>query len=168
MSASHSDFTRIKAFVFDVDGVLSADYSPLDKTGEPMRTGNVKDGFAIRTAISAGYPVGIITGAHQVRVKFRCKHLGIRLYYENVSDKSVCLNHFVSETGIQAENILYMGDDIPDYQVMKRVGLAACPADAIHEIRNISAYISGREGGRGCVRDVIEKVLRSQNKWFDL
>jgi 3-deoxy-D-manno-octulosonate 8-phosphate phosphatase (KDO 8-P phosphatase) len=166
MTRSEPEFSRIKAFLFDVDGVLSTDYSPLDETGEPMRTGNVKDGFAIRTAISSGYPVGIITGAHQERVKLRCNHLGIRLYYENVGDKLVCLDHFISETGIPAENILYMGDDIPDYHVMRRVGIAACPADAIPEIRNISTFISKREGGRGCVRDVIEKVMSSQNKWF--
>jgi 3-deoxy-D-manno-octulosonate 8-phosphate phosphatase (KDO 8-P phosphatase) len=167
MSASHIDFTRIKAFIFDVDGVLSTDYSPLDETGEPVRTGNVKDGFALRCALKEGYAVGVITGAHQNRVKLRCRHLGIRLYYENVGDKSVCLDHFISETGIKAENILYMGDDIPDYQVMKRVGIAACPADAIPEIRNISTYISGKKGGRGCVRDVIEMVMCSQNKWFN-
>jgi 3-deoxy-D-manno-octulosonate 8-phosphate phosphatase (KDO 8-P phosphatase) len=111
--------------------------------------------------------VGIITGAHQERVKLRCNHLGIRLYYENVADKLVCLDHFISETGIPAENILYMGDDIPDYQVMRRVGIATCPADAIPEIRNISAYISKRKGGKGCVREVIEKVMRSQYKWFE-
>jgi 3-deoxy-D-manno-octulosonate 8-phosphate phosphatase (KDO 8-P phosphatase) len=165
MSVPQIDFTQIKAFLFDVDGVLSTDYSPLDETGEPMRTGNVKDGFAIRTAISSGYPVGIITGAHQNRVKLRCQHLGIKLYYENVADKSVCLDHFVSETGIDTEYILYMGDDIPDFQVMKRVGIAACPADAIPEIKKISSYISKKKGGRGCVRDVIEKVMRSHNAW---
>ena len=167
MSTSRIDFTQIRAFLFDVDGVLSTDISPLDETGEPMRTANVKDGFAIRTAISSGYPVGIITGAHQERVKLRCNHLGIRLYYENVADKSVCLDHFITGTGIPAENILYMGDDIPDYLVMKRVGMATCPIDAIPEIKNISAFISDREGGRGCVRDVIEKVMRSQHKWFN-
>jgi 3-deoxy-D-manno-octulosonate 8-phosphate phosphatase (KDO 8-P phosphatase) len=167
MSALHIDFTRIKAFLFDVDGVLSTDFSPLDETGEPVRTGNVKDGFALKSALTEGYAVGVITGAHQSRVKLRCQHVGIRLYYENVADKSACLDHFISETGIPAENILYMGDDIPDYNVMKRVGIATCPADAIPEIKSISAYISGREGGRGCVRDVIEKVMRSHHKWFD-
>jgi 3-deoxy-D-manno-octulosonate 8-phosphate phosphatase (KDO 8-P phosphatase) len=167
MSTSHIDFTQIKAFLFDVDGVLSTDFSPLDETGEPVRTGNVKDGFALRTAISSGYAVGVITGAHQNRVKLRCQHVGIRLYYENSADKSVCLDHFISETGIPAENILYMGDDIPDYLVMKRVGMATCPVDAIPEIKNISAFISDREGGRGCVRDVIERVMHSQHKWFN-
>jgi 3-deoxy-D-manno-octulosonate 8-phosphate phosphatase (KDO 8-P phosphatase) len=165
MSASHIDFTRIRAFIFDVDGVLSTDSSPLDETGEPVRTGNVKDGFALKCALKEGYAVGVITGAHQNRVKLRCQQVGIRLFYENVGDKSVCLDHFIAETGIPAENILYMGDDIPDYQVMRKVGIAACPADAISEIQEISSYISGREGGRGCVRDVIEKVMRAQNTW---
>ena len=169
MCVTEPDFSSIKAFLFDVDGVLSTDYSPLDETGEPMRTGNVKDGFAIRSALTSGYIVGIITGAQQERVKLRCKHLGIRLYYENVTDKSACLDHFISETGIPAEQILYMGDDIPDYPVMKRVGLPACPADAIPEIKAISSFVSGKKGGRGCVREVIEKVLRSQKRWsFDV
>lgn len=165
MAHTEPDFSGIRAFLFDVDGVLSTDYSPLDETGEPMRTGNVKDGYAIRVAILSGYPVGIITGAHQERVKLRCKHLGIRLYYENVADKSACLDHFISETGIPAEQILYMGDDLPDFPVMKRVGLPACPADAIPEIIAVSAYVSGKDGGRGCVRDVIGKVLQTQNRW---
>lgn len=167
MPAPAPDFNRIKAFLFDVDGVLSTDYSPLDKTGEPVRTGNVKDGFALRCAIRAGYTVGIITGAHQKRVKLRFRHVGIGLFYENASDKEVCLDHFISETGMASENILYMGDDIPDYRVMKRVGLATCPADAVPEIRKISAYISERDGGRGCVREVIERVMRAQQTWPD-
>jgi len=165
MSRIDPDFSGIRAFLFDVDGVLSTDYSPLDETGEPMRTSNVKDGYAIRVAIMAGYPVGIITGAHQERVKLRCQHLGIRLYYENVSDKSACLDHFISESGIAEEQILYMGDDLPDYPVMLRVGLPASPADAIPEIKALSTYVSGKKGGRGCVRDVIEKVLRIHNIW---
>jgi 3-deoxy-D-manno-octulosonate 8-phosphate phosphatase (KDO 8-P phosphatase) len=166
MTAYKIDFTQIKAFLFDVDGVLSSDVSPLDETGEPVRTGNLKDGFAIRSAIAAGYAIGVITGAHQERVKLRCKHLGIRLYYENVVDKTVCLDHFISETGIPVQNILYMGDDFPDFQVMRKVGIACCPADAIQEIKNISAYISDRKGGLGCVRDIIEKVMHAQQKWF--
>jgi len=165
MSRIDPDFSGIRAFLFDVDGVLSTDYSPLDETGEPMRTSNVKDGYAIRVAIMAGYPVGIITGAHQERVKLRCQHLGIRLYYENVSDKSACLDHFISESGIAEEQILYMGDDLPDYPVMLRVGLPASPADAIPEIKALSTYVSGKKGGRGCVREVIEKVLRTQSRW---
>lgn len=167
MPAHAPDFARIKAFLFDVDGVLSADFSPLDKTGEPVRTGNVKDGFALRCAIRAGYAIGIITGAHQNRVKLRFRHVGINLFYENAADKTISLEHFMAETGIPAENILYMGDDIPDYQVMKRVGIATCPADAIPEIKRISEYISEREGGLGCVRDVIEKVMRAQQTWPD-
>src|SRR5512135_3148324 len=100
MTEPAPDFARIKAFLFDVDGVLSTDYSPLDKTGEPVRTGNVKDGFALRCAIKAGYLVGIITGAHQKRVKLRFRHVGVGLFYENAQDKLVCLDHFTAETGI--------------------------------------------------------------------
>jgi 3-deoxy-D-manno-octulosonate 8-phosphate phosphatase (KDO 8-P phosphatase) len=167
MSVPGPDFNRIKAFIFDVDGVLSTDYSPLDKAGEPVRTGNVKDGFALRCAIREGYTVGIITGAHQKRVKRRFRHLGIVLFYENAADKVACLEHFITETGIPLENILYMGDDLPDYPVMKKAGIATCPADAVPEIRKISAYVSEREGGRGCVREVIERVMRAQHTWPD-
>jgi 3-deoxy-D-manno-octulosonate 8-phosphate phosphatase (KDO 8-P phosphatase) len=161
-------FTKIKAFLFDVDGVLSEDTSPLDETGEPVRTGNVKDGLAIRSALNSGYTIGIITGANQSRVRLRCKHLGIRHYYENSSDKKSCLEKFMSETGISAQQILYMGDDIPDYPVMKVVEIAACPADAVPEIKSVSHFISQKEGGKGCVREVIEKVMRSQDKWYDV
>jgi 3-deoxy-D-manno-octulosonate 8-phosphate phosphatase (KDO 8-P phosphatase) len=166
MSEPSVNFTPVRAFLFDVDGVLSTDYSPLDESGEPVRTSNVKDGFALRTALASGYAVGVITGAHQERVKLRCSHLGINLYYENVADKSASLDLFIAETGIPAENILYMGDDIPDLPVMLRVGIPTSPADAIPEIKSISAYISGKKGGRGCVRDVVEKVMRTQGKWF--
>ncbi len=168
MSFFKDDLKLIKAFLFDVDGVLSDDTTPLDETGEPVRTGNVKDGFAIRSAIAAGFVVGIITGANQERVKLRCHHVGIRYFYENAADKAVCLDHFISETGIAEEEILYMGDDIPDYPVMKRVGIATCPADAVPEIKAASRYVSDRNGGKGCVRDVIEQVMRSQDKWCDL
>lgn len=166
MSESSVDFTPVRAFLFDVDGVLSTDYSSLDESGEPVRTSNVKDGFALRTAIASGYAVGVITGARQERVKLRCRHLGISHYYENVFDKSASLDHFIAETGIPAENILYMGDDIPDRPVMLRVGIPTAPADAVPEIKNSAAYVSGKKGGRGCVRDVVEKVMRLQGKWF--
>jgi len=159
---------QIKAFLFDVDGVLSSEISPLDEAGEPVRTTNLKDGYAIRTALAAGYVIGIITGGRQDGVRLRYQKLGIMHIYDNVSDKAESLNDFITRTQMALQNVLYMGDDLPDYQVMKMVGLAACPSDAVIEIKAVSEYISERKGGEGCVRDVIEKVLRLQGKWINL
>lgn len=157
---------NIKAFIFDVDGVLSIDTSPLDESGDPMRTANVKDGFAIRHAMQNGFQVAIITGANTNRVKLRHRKLGVEHIYLNAFNKTECLNDFLSKTGLQKSDILYMGDDLVDYQTMKEVGIATCPLDAVPEIKAISQYISDKKGGEGCVRDVIEQVMRSQQKWF--
>lgn len=156
----------VKALLFDVDGVLSSDMSPLDENGDPMRTSNVKDGFAIREALKNGIIVGVITGGPQKRVKSRHLKLGVQHYYDQVEDKLEALADFTGKTGIDTSAILYMGDDLADYHVMKRVGISACPSDAVPEIKAISMYISDRRGGEGCVRDVIEQVLRAQEKWF--
>ena len=156
----------VKALLFDVDGVLSADMSPLDENGDPMRTSNVKDGFAIREALKHGIVVGVITGGPQIRVKTRHLKLGVQHYYDQVADKLEALADFTGKTGIDESAILYMGDDLADYHVMKRVGISTCPSDAVPEIKAISMYISDRKGGEGCVRDVIEQVLRAQEKWF--
>lgn len=156
----------VRALLFDVDGVLSSDISPIDENGDPMRTSNVKDGFAIREALKYGILVGVITGGPQVRVKTRHLKLGVQYYYDQVADKLEALADFTGRTGIAEAEILYMGDDLADYQVMKRVGISTCPSDAVPEIKSISMYISDRKGGEGCVRDVIEQVLRAQGKWF--
>ncbi len=160
------ELKNVKAFIFDVDGVLSLDTTPLNESGDPMRTANVKDGFAIRSAISFGFPVAVITGGNVERVKLRHEKLGVVHYYDGVRDKVACLNDFVQKTGIQPENILFMGDDLVDYNIMNAVGLPVCPNDAVPEIKSISKYISHKNGGEGCVRDVIEQTLRAQNRWF--
>lgn len=165
MSFFKDNLKLIRAFLFDVDGVLSSDISPLDTNGDPVRTANVKDGFAIRTALEAGFAIGVITGGTQQGVKFRHQKLGIVHYYENVRNKVVCLEDFSGKTGILPGQILYMGDDLVDYEIMRLVGIATCPADAVPEIKQISSYISDRKGGEGCVRDIIEQVLRAQDKW---
>ena len=157
---------NIRAFIFDVDGVLSIDTSPLDESGDPMRTANVKDGFAMRCAIETGFQVAIITGANTSRVRLRYKKLGVEHMYMNSFNKTECLNDFILKTGIAKDEILYMGDDLVDYQIMKEVGISTCPVDAVPEIKAISQYISDKKGGEGCVRDVIEQVMRSQQKWF--
>ncbi len=166
MSFFKDDLKKIKAMLFDVDGVLSSDTSPIDINGDPMRTANVKDGFAIRVAIESGYIIGVITGGAQPGVKLRHKKLGVEYYYDNVRDKITSLDDFISKTGISATEILFMGDDLVDYEVMKRVGIATCPADAVPEIKLLSRYVSDKKGGEGCVRDIIEQVMRAQGKWF--
>ncbi len=167
MSFFKDDLKNIRALLLDVDGVLSKDTSPLDENGDPMRTANVKDGFAIRIAIEAGLVVGVITGGALKSVRLRHEKLGVEWYYENVRDKVACLDDFVFRTGIRPEEILFMGDDIVDYNIMLKAGVATCPADAVPEIKLISRYVSDRKGGEGCVRDIIEQVLRAQGKWFN-
>lgn len=166
MSFFKDRLKSIKGFIFDVDGVLSSDTSPLDDNGDPVRTANVKDGFALRYALKSGFHVGIITGANTLRVKLRYSKLGVRHIYLNSFNKIESLNDYCEKTGIQKSEILYMGDDLVDYQIMKEVGVATCPIDAVAEVKSISAYISDKKGGEACVRDVIEQVMRSQQKWF--
>lgn len=166
MAFFKEELEKVEAFVFDVDGVLSSDMSPLDPNGEPMRTANVKDGFAIRNAINNGFPVAIISGGWNENIRKRYQNLGVELIYLGVNDKCDSFNDFLSKTSINSENVMYMGDDLPDYNVMCKVGIPTCPADAVTEIKSISKYISDRKGGEGCVRDVIEQVLRAQGKWI--
>jgi 3-deoxy-D-manno-octulosonate 8-phosphate phosphatase (KDO 8-P phosphatase) len=161
------ELKEVKAFVFDVDGVLSKDTSPLNSDGDPVRTANVKDGFAIRSALNAGYSVAIITGGFIERVRLRYEKLGVEHYYDKARDKVACLNDFLSKVNIEAKNVLFMGDDLVDYKLMKEVGLPTCPKDAVHEIKDVSKYISDKNGGDGCVRDVIEQVLKAQGNWFN-
>lgn len=160
------ELKKVKAFVFDVDGVLSKDTSPLNEDGDPVRTANVKDGFAIRNAVLFGYPVAVITGGYIERVPKRYERLGVKYFYNNASDKVVCLDDFLNKTGIDAENVLFMGDDLVDYAIMKKVGIPVCPQDAVPDIKAISKFVSQKNGGEGCVRDIIEQTLRAQNKWF--
>lgn len=156
---------KVKGFIFDVDGVLSSDTSPLDENGDPVRTANIKDGFAIRFALKNGFHVAIITGANTERVKLRYHKLGVSHIYLNVFEKTECLEEILQKTGLQKNEILYMGDDLVDLPVMKVIGIPTCPADAVPEIKSVSLYISDKKGGEGCVRDVIEQVLRSQGRW---
>jgi 3-deoxy-D-manno-octulosonate 8-phosphate phosphatase (KDO 8-P phosphatase) len=165
MSFFKDKLKNIKGFLFDVDGVLSLDTTPLDEQGDPMRTANVKDGFAIRYALRSGFQVGIITGANTQRVKLRYEKIGVQHIYLGAFEKTACLEDFVSKTGLMKSEILYMGDDLVDYTIMKEIGVPTCPVDAVPEIKAISMYISDRKGGEACVRDVIEQVIRSQEKW---
>ena len=160
------DLKRIRAIIFDVDGVLSRETITLHPYGEPMRTVNIKDGYAIQLAMKSGLQIAIITGGRTDSVRRRYEGLGVKDVYMGCSVKIVTYNAFVEKYGLADDEILYMGDDIPDYEVMRRVGCPCCPADAAPDIRNISLYISRRNGGDGCGRDVIEQVLRAQGKWL--
>ena len=166
MAFFKEELKNIRAFIFDVDGVLSYDTSPLNGEGDPVRTSNVKDGFAIRNAINFGFPIAVITGGKMERVRLRHEKLGVIHYYDNVRDKTDCLIDFSVKTGIEAKHILFMGDDLVDYKIMTEVGIPVCPKDAVADIKAISKYISDKKGGEGCVRDVIEQTLRAQGKWF--
>lgn len=159
------DIANIRAFVFDVDGVLSAGQILINESGELLRSTNTKDGFALQFAIRQGFPVGIITGGNSTAVVTRYSNLGVEHIYLKSKNKVKDLTDFIQKTGIPANQILYMGDDIPDLKVMQMVGMPTCPKDAVAQIKEIAAYISQQNGGQGCVRDVIEQTLRSQNKW---
>jgi 3-deoxy-D-manno-octulosonate 8-phosphate phosphatase (KDO 8-P phosphatase) len=156
---------NINTFIFDVDGVLTNGYVQVFANGELARQMNIKDGYAIKSAIEAGYKVCIISGGTNEGVKSRIKGLGVTDIYLGVHDKMEKFLEYLDMYQILPEDILYMGDDIPDYEVMKRVGLPSCPNDAVAEIQSISHYISHKKGGEGCVRDVIEQVLKVQGKW---
>lgn len=167
MAFFKEELKQVKAFIFDVDGVLSADSMHLSEDGVPVRTANVKDGYALRNALNMGYEIALITGGNLERVRKRYESLGIEHIYMGVRDKVESLNDFLAKTGVLAEDVLYMGDDLVDYQIMKTVGVAVCPLDAINEIKEISSYISDRKGGDACVRDIIEQVMKAQNTWIN-
>ena len=166
MSSINYDLTRIKAFVFDVDGVLSRGVIPLSPDGDPMRTVNIKDGYALQLAVKKGYHVAIITGAYTEAVRVRFSRLGITHIYLKSAIKIRDYQDFLSKTGVQPEEVMYAGDDIPDYEVMQLAGLPVAPADAAPEIKQIAKYISSRKGGEGVARDVIEQTLKAQGHWM--
>lgn len=167
MAFFKEELLNVKAFIFDIDGVLSNDNLQLDENGEPMRTSNVKDGLAIRNAVNNGFPLAIISGARTENLRKRYEYLGVQHIYLAVQSKLDCFNDFLAKTKIDPESIMYMGDDIPDLAIMTKIGIPTCPADAVTEVKAISKYISDRKGGEACVRDVIEQVLRAQGKWVN-
>ncbi|MCK5820932.1 MAG: HAD hydrolase family protein [Bacteroidales bacterium] len=155
----------IRSFVFDVDGVLANAQVVLHPGGDLMRTMNTKDGYAIYKAVMSGYQVGIISGAKSTSIRDRFKGLGVIDVYLDSKNKLKDLTEFAHKYGLSFDEILYMGDDLPDVEVMRVVGLATCPSDAVEEVQSCSAYISDLAGGGGCVRDIIEQVMRAQKKW---
>ncbi|MFO7790372.1 MAG: KdsC family phosphatase [Bacteroidota bacterium] len=158
---------QIKAFVFDVDGVLSKSVVSICDDGKLMRTTNTKDGYALKRANEEGYIVGIITGGLNNSVVLRFNNLGIKSIYTGSQNKMADLKHFIDTYKLDYSKILYMGDDLPDYEVMKTVGVPTCPADASEEIKGISMFISDKNSGEGCVRDIITQVMKTQNNWYE-
>jgi 3-deoxy-D-manno-octulosonate 8-phosphate phosphatase (KDO 8-P phosphatase) len=157
----------IKAFAFDVDGVLSRPEVYLHPSGELMRSMNTKDGYALQYAVKRGYPIAIITGGKSENVALRFKGLGITDIYLGSAFKPDDFQDFLFKYGLEAKEVLYMGDDLPDYEVMQKSGVPCCPADAVEEIKSVAHYISPIKGGMGCVRDVVEQVLRLHGRWMD-
>lgn len=168
MSNFKEDLRKVKGFIFDIDGVFTDGRMYCFANGEQIRAFNAKDGFAVRFAIDQGYPMGIISaGKHNEGAIKRLQFLGIEDLYMGKHDKTGALVEFCEKHNLDEDNVLYMGDDIPDFPILKRVGIPTCPGDAAVEIKQISKYISNIDGGNGCVRDVIEQVLRAQGEWVD-
>jgi 3-deoxy-D-manno-octulosonate 8-phosphate phosphatase (KDO 8-P phosphatase) len=159
--------TRVKAIVLDVDGVLTDGSVTLMPDGEQVRVMNIKDGYALQLAVKKGYKVAIISGGRSEMVRKRLNGLGITDVYLGAHTKIDVYKELLEIYSLTDDEILYMGDDIPDYEVMKRVGVPTCPNDAAQEIKDICLYISYNKGGKGAVRDVIEQVMKVQNNWFD-
>ncbi|WP_179346493.1 KdsC family phosphatase [Winogradskyella ursingii] len=155
----------ITTFIFDVDGVLTDGNVSVTTDGELLRTMNIKDGFALKTAVDAGYNVCIISGGSNEGVRKRLSGLGIRDIFLGAHNKIEQLNSYLKKHNVSKTQVLYMGDDIPDYPVMAMVALPCCPQDAVSEIKSISKYVSHKNGGKGAVRDVIEQVMKVQDKW---
>jgi len=158
-------FKPITTFVFDVDGVLTDGTIFVFDNGEQVRRMNIKDGYALQLAIKKGYRVVVISGANTEAVKIRLNKLGVQDVFLQVDNKEQRLSEYMMTHQLEWKEILFMGDDIPDYAVMKKAGLSCAPADAVGAIRDIAKYISTLEGGNGCVRDVIEKVLKLNGHW---
>ena len=159
------DLKKIKAIVFDIDGVLSSETITLSSEGVPLRTVNIKDGYAIQLAMKLGLRIVILTGANIPSIRRRYEGLGVEDIYVGCAVKIETYEEFLQKYQLTDDDVMYMGDDIPDLQVMRRVGCPVCPKDACPEIKEVSLYVSNRIGGHGCGRDVIEQTLRAQGKW---
>ena len=166
MSNINYDLTKIKAFLFDVDGVLSNDCIQLANNGDPIRMTNVKDGYALQLAVKHGFQVGILTGAYTENLRYRFERLGVQHIYLKSWNKIIDYEDFLRKTGLTDEEIVFAGDDIIDYVVMKRVGLPIAPASAAPEIKEIAKFVSHKKGGEGIAREIIEQTMKAQDKWM--
>ena len=160
------DLKKIRAVVFDVDGVLSCETIVLDSSGEPLRTVNIKDGYAIQLACKLGLHIAIITGGNTEAVRKRYEGLGVKDLYMGCGVKIVAYEELLTKYDLCPDEVAYVGDDIPDYEVMTRVGCPCCPKDACPEVKSVSRYVSHRNGGDGVGRDIIEQILKAQGLWM--
>jgi 3-deoxy-D-manno-octulosonate 8-phosphate phosphatase (KDO 8-P phosphatase) len=157
---------NITTFVFDVDGVLTDGKIMVTTEGEMYREMNTRDGFAIKYALLKGFKIGIISGGTNEGVKKRLENLGVNKVYLGIHEKDHAFEDFINTFNLNSEEILYMGDDVPDIPVMEKVGVATCPQDATSDVKKIADYVSHKKGGEGCVREIIEQVMRVQDKWM--
>lgn len=162
------DIARVRALVFDVDGVFTNGEIIVTSEMDFIRKYGAKDGYAISYALKKGYHIGIITGGRGKCLETRFQMLGVEHLYMNCSEKLKALKDFMSKTGVNPEEIVYMGDDIPDVEAMMHIGVPVCPADATFEVINASRYVSQFKGGEGCVRDIVEQVMRARGDWFKI
>lgn len=160
------DLTKIRAIIFDLDGVLSCETISLAPDGTPLRTVNIKDGYAIQLAIKMGLHVAIISGCLIEAVRKRYEGLGMTDIHLGASVKIQVYESFKQRYALADDEVMFMGDDIPDIEVMRRVGCPVCPKDACNEVKALCCYVSDKEGGQGCGRDVIEQVMKAQGKWL--
>jgi 3-deoxy-D-manno-octulosonate 8-phosphate phosphatase, YrbI family len=160
-----NELKGVKAFAFDVDGVFTNGTIYLHPSGEMLRTANMRDGYAVQLALKMNFPLAIISGGKSESLKMRFKSLGVTDIYLGSLDKQKDLLDFCTKNSLAYADILYMGDDLPDYDVMTLAGVPCTPADGVSQIKELAKYISPFKGGEGCVRDVIEQVLRAQNSW---
>ena len=160
------DLKKIRAVFFDVDGVLSCETIPQHPNGDPMRTVNIKDGYAMQHAVKCGLILAIITGGRTEAVRIRYEGLGLKDVVLGAAVKIKTYNDLKEKYQLADEEIAYVGDDIPDYEILQQCGLPCCPADAAPEIKAICTYISHKEGGKGCVRDILEQILKAQDLWM--
>ncbi len=157
---------NVDTFIFDYDGVMTDGKIILMENGQPLRMANVKDGYVLQLIIKLGFNVVVISGGFSKSMENRFETLGIKDVFLGTKNKEIVLEKYLNEHNIDTEHVVYMGDDIPDLRVMQTIGIPVCPADAVEEIKNISIYISDKNGGEGCVRDIVEQVLKVQGKWM--
>lgn len=160
------DLKKVRAVIFDIDGVLSANTITLHPEGEPMRTVNIKDGYAVQLAVKQGLHIAIMTGADVKSIRMRYEKLGVKDIFTGCSVKIQVYEKFLADNALSDEEVIFVGDDIPDYEVMSRCGCPCCPADACPDIKRVSRYVSNQNGGYGVGRDILEQVLRAQGKWL--
>ncbi len=166
MTNYKAQLKKVNTFIFDYDGVLTEGTIIMTEQGEALRISNIKDGYALQLAVKMGYRIAIISGARSKSMEHRLKALQITDVFLGVGNKLETFHAYLRNNSIDPSEVLFMGDDIPDYQIMREVGMPTCPADAAEEIKKLAQYISHVPGGKGCVRDVIEQVMKVQGKWM--